>query len=244
MRFQNKVAIVTGATREAGITIARRFAAEGAAVACLGRTEKRGEAAAKSIRDAGGRAIFIRTDVSREDSVRAAVAGTLDAFGRIDIVVNHAAAQDVLRDTGESRVTEEPTAVFDSILKVNLYGVFWMAKYALPAMIRNGAGVFLSVSSVNSVRVPPSMPAYVASKAGLEGLTRQIANDYGAERIRANAIGLGSLYHEMSAAILDDPRQSGPRKQASMVADPATPDELAGLLMFLASDEAATSPGQ
>src|SRR5262249_35699381 len=135
MRFRNKVAIVTGATREAGITIARRFAAEGAAVACLGRTEVRGEAAAKSIRDGGGKAIFIRTDVSQEESVRAAVADTLEAFGRIDIVVNHAAAQDVLRDTGESRVTEEPTAVFDSILKVNLYGAFWMAKYALPAMI-------------------------------------------------------------------------------------------------------------
>ena len=156
--LSGRVALVTGATGSMGAAIARRLADEGAAVAGLGRTRGSGSGlrVAEQIVAGGGRACFITADVSREDQVRDAVAAAVESFGH------------------------EPTEVFDRMMRVNLYGPFWTAKYAIPHMLRTGTGgAIVSVSSISASRVDRSMPAYAASKAGLEGLTRQIATDYG-----------------------------------------------------------------
>lgn len=238
MRFQGKVALVTGATKEAGATLARRFAGEGAAVACLGRSESLGKAAARSIEDAGGRAIFVPVQLAEEASVKAAIAEVVRAFGRLDVVINHAAAQDLLKGVGESPVAEEPSELFDQILKVNLYAPFWICKYAIPEMLKNGGGVVLSVSSINAARAADGMPAYVASKSGLEGLMRQVANDYGRQGIRANSIALGSMRHAETEVVFGNPEQATVRNHARMLDFPSVPDDLADLLLFLASDQA------
>jgi NAD(P)-dependent dehydrogenase (short-subunit alcohol dehydrogenase family) len=238
MRFAGKVVIITGATKEAGGTLAARFAAEGASVAGLGRSSAQGEAIAQSIVKSGGKAVFIAADLAIESQVAEAVQRTVANFGRLDVIVNHAAATDMTCVTGEAPVTHESSAVFDQILKVNLYGPFWMAKYGLPALMKAGGGAFISISSVTAARAAPAMPAYVASKAGLEGLTRQIATDFGMYGVRANSIGLGAMRHSGNADLYVDPTLVAFRRAARMIPAPCTPDDLADLVTFLASDAA------
>jgi NAD(P)-dependent dehydrogenase (short-subunit alcohol dehydrogenase family) len=232
----NRVALVTGATGSMGVAIAQRLADEGAAVVGVGRTEDSGQRGMKQIVAGGGRACFVVADVGCEEQVRDAVAATIDAFGRLDIVVNAAAATELLRGASEQPVVDEPTEVFDRMMRVNLYGPFWTAKYAIPHMLRTGdGGAIVSVSSISSSRVDRAMPGYAASKAGLEGLTRQIAADYGDRGIRVNAIALGSIRSIETAHIHDDPINGPARRRNRMIPEPGTVEDVAELVAFLAS---------
>jgi 3-oxoacyl-[acyl-carrier protein] reductase len=242
-RLEGRVAIVTGATKEVGATIMRRLVAEGAAVVGLGRSVQDGEAIVASITEGGGRAIFQATDISSEDAVREAVEATIRAFGRVDILVNNAAATDTLRGTGERPVANEPSETFDRMMKVNVYGPFWLAKYGIPHMIAAGGGSIVSVSSISANRVDKAMPGYVASKAALDGLTRQMANDYAEHGIRVNSIGLGTMLHSETATLFADPAQNIARANNRMIARPGTPTDLANMIVFLASDESAFVTG-
>ncbi len=241
--LEGKVALVTGGTMDMGAAIINRLADEGAAVACLGRSRAAGEAVCEGVLNKGGRAKFVPVDISREDEVRGAVKAVVEAFGRLDIIVNNAAATDILRDSGELPVVDEPTEVFDQSMKVNLYGPFWLAKYGIPHMLAVGGGAIVSVSSINASRAGFAMPAYAASKAGLEGLMRQIANDYAAHGIRANSIGLGSVVHTQTAALYADPAQYAERARSRMLAAPGTPEDVANLVAFLASDQSRFMTG-
>jgi 3-oxoacyl-[acyl-carrier protein] reductase len=223
-----------------GAAIAQRLADDGAAVAGVGRTSDSGLRVAKQIIAGGGRACFITADVSCEDQVRDAVAAAVESFGRLDVVVNAAAATELLRGAGEQPVVDEPTEVFDRMMRVNLYGPFWTAKYAIPHMLRTGTGgAIVSVSSISASRVDRSMPAYAASKAGLEGLTRQIATDYGERGIRVNAIALGSIRSVETAHIHDDPVNGPARRRNRMIPEPGTVDDVAELVAYLASPRSA-----
>lgn len=232
--FHGKVAIVSGATRSMGAALVRRFAEEGAAVVGLGRSDS-GETIAREVRDAGGRAIFVPTDLTSEDAVRAAVEEAVAEFGRLDIVVNNAAASDVLRGSGERPVADEPTEVFDRLMKVNVYGPFWLAKYAIPHMVTGGGGALVGVSSISAHRVYRSSPGYATSKAALEGLSRQIAVDYADRGIRSNIIVLGSIHSVETAPTFADPVKNAARRNNRMIADPATVEDVAELALFLAS---------
>jgi 3-oxoacyl-[acyl-carrier protein] reductase len=236
LSLANRVALVTGATGSMGAAIAQRLADEGASVVGVGRTEDNGHRCMKQIVAGGGRACFIVADVSREEQVRDAVAATVEAFGRLDIVVNAAAATELLRGASEQPVVDEPTEVFDRMMRVNLYGPFWTAKYAIPHMLRTGdGGAIVSISSISSSRVDRAMPGYAASKAGLEGLTRQIAADYGDQGIRVNAIALGSIRSIETAHIHDDPINGPARRRNRMIPEPGTVEDVAELVAFLAS---------
>jgi 3-oxoacyl-[acyl-carrier protein] reductase len=232
-----RVAIVTGATGSMGAAVGRHLADLGAAVGCLGRSQEAGTAVAAGIEARGGRALFVRTDVTSEENVRAAVERVAAVFGRIDVLVNIAAGTAVLRAGGEAPVVDEPTDVFDRMMRVNVYGPFWLAKYAIPYMRRTGAGSIISISSIGAHRVNPSMPAYAASKAGLEALTRQIATDYAGDGIRANSIILGSVSSADTAAVFAAAQDGNAGCSNRMLAAPGTPDDVANLVGFLASDQ-------
>jgi NAD(P)-dependent dehydrogenase (short-subunit alcohol dehydrogenase family) len=238
--LSGKVALVTGASRSMGAGIARELARCGARVACLGRSVPHGEAVVADIGSDGGIARFIPVDLTDENSVRTAIARTVDTFGRLDFVVNNAAATDILRgEQGGRPVVEETTERFDQMMKVNLYAPFWLAKYGIPHIIAVGGGSIVSISSLCSQRVEYAMPAYSASKAAVEGLTRQIARDYAADNIRVNAIMLGSIRTDETAYLHDDPVNGPARRGNRMIGPPGSPADVGRLVRFLCSAESS-----
>jgi meso-butanediol dehydrogenase/(S,S)-butanediol dehydrogenase/diacetyl reductase len=240
--LDGRVAIVTGATRAMGEAIAHRLAADGARVLGVGRNAERGRAVAARIVAAGHVADFVAADVSREDDVARAVATAVERFGGVDIVVNNAASLD--GDTREAAAHLESAAVFDTILRVNLYGPFFFAKHAAPVMIAAGrGGVFLNISSYAAARGVKGIPAYTASKGGLEALTRQLAAEYAADGIRANALVLGSIAVPRNADLHGDPAMAEALRGARMTDRAGTPDDVAAAVAFLACDDAGFITG-
>ncbi|GGM64537.1 SDR family NAD(P)-dependent oxidoreductase [Dactylosporangium sucinum] len=238
--LDGRVAIVTGATRSMGAAIARRLAAEGARVAGLGRSPAEGEAIAASIRQAGGDAAFVPADIGSEESVAAAVHRTVTTFGRLDIIVNNAAATEILRVEGGVRAAEETTERFDRMMKVGVYGPFWLAKYGIPHIIASGdGGSIVNIGSMSAHRVEGAMLGYSTSKAAIEGFTRQLAHDYAADGIRVNNIVLGSIASDETAYLHNDPVNGSARARNRMIKKPGTPEDLANLVLFLASDQSA-----
>jgi NAD(P)-dependent dehydrogenase (short-subunit alcohol dehydrogenase family) len=233
-RLQGKVALVTGATQAMGEAIALRLCRSGAIVVGVGRSHELGESVAERLCEQGHTATFVRADVSLEADVAAAVQSASERFGRLDIVVNNAAAF----DARESAAHLESTETFDAILKVGLYAPFWFAKYAAPVMIgaRNG-GLFVNISSYAGSRGIKGMPAYSASKGGLEALTRQIAAEYALDGIRANALVLGSIAVPRNMALHDDEGISAAYRRARMTERVGEPNDVAAMVEFLASDD-------
>jgi NAD(P)-dependent dehydrogenase (short-subunit alcohol dehydrogenase family) len=242
-RLAGRVAIVSGATKEVGAVLMRRLSDEGAAVVGVGRSAAAGEAVARTIREQGGQALFHMADVSRESEVQRAVKSAVAAFGGLHIIVNNAAATDILRGSGERPVIDEPSETFDRMFKVNVYAPFWFAKYGLPHLIAAGGGAIVSVSSISANRVDRAMPGYVASKAALDGLTRQIATDYAEYGVRVNAIALGTMLHSETERLFADPAQNQARAANRMIERPGTPADLANMVAFLVSNESAFVTG-
>ena len=237
-----KVALVTGATQAMGEAIARRLASEGAAVLGVGRSEERGGAVAARLRAEGLRAEFVAADVSEEWQVAAAVDAAVERFGGLDVVVNNAASLD--SSSPEAPVHLEPTATFDSIMKVNLYGPFWFAKYAAPVMMAAGrGGAFVTISSYSAERGVAGIPAYTASKGALHALTRQIAVDYAEFGIRANTLVLGSISVPRNAALHEDEAMSEALRSVRLVQRVGSPEDVAAAVAFLAGDDAGYITG-
>lgn len=232
MRLRDKVAIVTGSTSGIGRATAERFVAEGARVTVTGRREPEGRAVEQALRAAAARqgvgdALYVRTDVSRAEDVRQAVAATVERWGRVDILVNNAATM-VFK-----RVVDLDEAEWDEVLDVNLKGAFLCAKYCIPHMQRGSA--IVNVSSVHAVATGPLVTSYAASKGGLEAFTRGLAAEWDGEGIRVNAVRVGSVDTPM---LWKNPSvKSGAEPVAGM--ELGRPEEVAAAILFLASDEAS-----
>jgi NAD(P)-dependent dehydrogenase (short-subunit alcohol dehydrogenase family) len=239
--LDGKIALVTGATQAMGEAIARRLAADGATIVGVGRNEGRGRALVDSLRASGHAADFVAADVGVEDQVAAAVAAAVERFGGLDIVVNNAAALD--SSSPEAPVHVEATELFDRIMKVNLYGPFWFAKYAIPTMLAAGGGSIINISSYAAQRGVGGIPAYTASKGALEALTRQIAVDYAEYGIRANTLVLGSMSVPRNSALHQDDRMAAELRQGRMIARFGTPEDTANAVAFLASPNAGFITG-
>lgn len=230
LRMEGEQALVTGSTAGIGRAVARRFAAEGAAVCVTGRDAGRGAAIVDQIVEQGGTAVFLRADVSVEEECQALVDGAAEALGGLTVLVNNAAG-----GGPDAPVGELTTEAWERTLLVNLTAPMWLARAAIPHMRAAGHGAIVNVSSRQAERASRRLTAYIASKAGLNGLTRAIALDYAADGIRCNTVSPGYVLNERRDAEMDDARRA--RYEAMHLTRLGEADDVALACVYLASRE-------
>ena len=238
MRLEGRIAVVTGAARGIGAACARRFAAEGAEVVIADILEEKGEATAQAIREEGGSAAFVPCDTGDGPQARALVEWTVARHGRIDVLVNNAAISSIADFLD---VTEED---FDRVLRVNLRGYFLVGQAAAREMAAAGSGSIVNMSSVNGELAIDSIAPYVVSKGGVNQLTSVMALALAPRGVRVNAIGPGTILTEMSQSLITD--ESAWRRILSRtpMGRVGQPEEIAGIAVFLASDDSSYVTGQ
>jgi NAD(P)-dependent dehydrogenase (short-subunit alcohol dehydrogenase family) len=241
MRLANKVALITGGTSGIGQATALLFAQEGARVALTGRDVSRGHAVVQVVEQAGGEAIFIRSDVRFAEECRRAVEETLQVFGRLDILFNNAG---VFYPNTVLDCTEEE---WDLTVDISLKGTYLMSKYALPTMIAQRSGVIINNASGWGLVGGNEAAAYCAAKGGVVLLTKAMAVDHSRQGIRVNCVCPG----DVETPMLYEDAQSRGMSWEAYLAEAADrpmgrigqPDEIAKAVLFLASDDASFMTG-
>ena len=234
MRLKGQAALVTGGGSGIGEATAKLLAENGAAVMVADWNEAGAQATAESIRAAGGQAAHIKCDVSKQADARNAVDKTLEAFGRIDILINNAG---ITRDATALKMTPEQ---WDQVLGVNLSGVFYCAQAAAAHMREKGYGRIVSASSVSAFG-NFGQANYSATKAGLVGMTRTMAIEWGRYGITVNAIAPGFVRTAMTDAIPDEMREAAAKRiPVGRVADPM---DIARVYLFLVSPDSGFITG-
>jgi NAD(P)-dependent dehydrogenase (short-subunit alcohol dehydrogenase family) len=240
MRLAGLTIVVTGAGQGLGRTYARAFAAEGAKIVVAEIKPETGSSAAEEIIAAGGEAIFVQTDVTSVTSANEMVARAMEAFGRLDVLVNNAALYDRLHVAPLERLT---TREWDAVLAVNVRGTWNCARAVVPIMRRQGRGKIINVGSSSALAGTPHMLHYVASKGAIEAMTRAMAVELGPSGITVNALVPGLTD---SGAIkrwdLPDGTDRPPIRPA--IARPLAPEDLARAAIFLASADSDLMTGQ
>lgn len=235
MRFENKVAIITGSTKGIGRSTAILMAQEGAKVVITGTTEAAGSEVVSIIKEAGGDAFFQKTDVTSAEALDALVKAALDHYGKIDILINNAGIGGSLANMNQ--ITD---AEWDRVLATNLTSAFQIMKLVIPVMENNGGGTIVNVASMASTAAGRGGIAYTTAKHGFLGLTRQISLDHGHTGIRINAVLPGPINTQMIARILEMPQHPLNMKiKMSPSGRPGEPEEVAKAIAFLASDESS-----
>jgi NAD(P)-dependent dehydrogenase (short-subunit alcohol dehydrogenase family) len=194
VRLEGEIALVTGSTAGIGKAVAIAFGGEGARVLVTGRDRARGAAVVEQITEAGGEAAFAAADLADEDACGALVDTTVERFGGLTVVVNNAVASTV--DDGDGPVTELSDRSWEQTLRVSLTAPMWLARAAIPRMIEAGHGSIINISSRAAERASRGLAAYIASKGGLNALTRSIAVDYAEHNVRCNTISPGYVVNE------------------------------------------------
>jgi NAD(P)-dependent dehydrogenase (short-subunit alcohol dehydrogenase family) len=240
MRLADKVAMITGAGSGIGEETAHLFAREGAAVIIADINTEAAQKVAENIQANGGRAAWTQTDVTSEESAAAMTQAALTSFGRVDILFNNAGNE------GFGSVVNTDLAVWERIFAVHVRGAFLCSKYAIQAMIEGGrGGVIINVSSVAGLIGIPNMAAYCAAKGAIVNLTRTMAVDFAAQKIRVNCIAPGTTMTPLGQRLIenDTPERLAQRLSRYPMGRFGQPDEIARAVLFLASDDSSYATG-
>ncbi len=241
MRLQDKVCFITGGGSGMGRVAVEMFCREGARVAVADLGEDAGEEAAEQARGAGGDAFFVRCDVSREADVQAAVAATVERYGRLDVLYNNAGI--MMQEDRSVLDTEE--WVWDRTLAVNVKGIYFCCKHGIPEMIRGGGGSVINIASFVAL-LGCSVPqdAYTASKGAVISLTKSLAVQFGPQGVRSNAICPGPIETPlMTAWLLTDPEAKQLRLARNPTGRFGRPEDIVNAGIYLASDESTWTNG-
>lgn len=237
MRLQGKAAIITGAAKGIGAATARRMAQEGAKVAVLDVDLAAAQTLVQALVDAGCQALAWRCDVTRETEVQRVLAEVVAHFGRLDVLVNNAGIAGVSKPTHE--VSE---AEWDAVMAVNVKGVFFCTKHAVPYLKQAGGGSIINLSSIYGLVGAPDSPPYHASKGAVRLMTKTDALLYAADRIRVNSIHPGFITTPMVDGYLHQLPEAEKARKAIEALHPlghlGEPDDIAWGAVYLASDEA------
>jgi NAD(P)-dependent dehydrogenase (short-subunit alcohol dehydrogenase family) len=240
INFAGKVAIVTGGTSGIGRVAAIAYAQQQAKVVVAGRRVEEGEETVRLIKDAGGDALFVQTDITQESDVKAMVDKAVNTFGCLDIAFNNAGTH------GENlSLIEQADSEYDRIMNANVKGVWLSMKYEIAQMLKQGSGAIVNTSSILGVLAMPSVPLYTASKYAVVGLTKAAALQYAKSGIRINAVGPGAIETDMFE------KATGGQDDAKAymaglhpIGRVGQPAEVANAVLWLSSDSASFVTGE
>jgi NAD(P)-dependent dehydrogenase (short-subunit alcohol dehydrogenase family) len=237
--FKDKVVIITGASFGIGRATALAFAKEGAKLVISDVQDKEGEHLAEQIRSQGNECFYVHCDISNPADVQMMVNKTVNRFGRLDIAYNNAGIEGEMGFTADG--SEEN---FDRVIGINLKGVWACMKYEIPEMLKNKKGVIVNCSSIAGVVGSQGLPVYVASKHGVNGLTKSAALEYANQGIRINSVCPAGVHTPM----LDRIMKTSPDLKEQMnamhpIGRAAQPEEIAEAVLYLCSDRASFVTG-
>ncbi len=240
MRLAQKVAIITGSASGMGKAAAELFAREGAAIVVTDVLEAEGQETARQIREAGGQAIFVRADVSREDEVKHLVEEAIRTFGRIDVLYNNAG----IMPADDGSVVNITEALWDRVMNINLKSTFLCTRYTVPHMIQQRSGSIINIASfVAFMGCTVPQDAYTASKGGLIALTKSFAVQYGRYGIRCNAICPGPIETPLLRHLWTSEEARNLRLSRIPLGRFGEARDIIYLALYLASDESAWTTG-
>jgi len=236
MVWHDKVVVVTGGGSGIGQAVCRRFAAEGAKVAVIGRTLSKCENTAAEIAAAGGTAFAVQADVAMEEEVKQAIRSVMDRFGKIDVLVNNAAV------CPQIKLTDMSFSQWNEVIGCNLGSIFLACREVIPHMLDAGGGAIVNLSSVHALATSEGYAAYAAAKGGIVSMTRAVALDYAKSNIRVNAVLPGAVHTPMlesSVKKLDDDKANIMQiwNDAQPIGRVGKAEEIASVVLFAASPD-------
>jgi len=231
MRLENKTAIVTGAGSGIGRAIAISFAKEGASVLIADINEEGGLATVEEIKQLGGNAIFVKTDVSKKEDVQTMTKEAIKAFGKIDILVNNAG---IYKTYNFHEMTESD---WDLTINVNLKSIFLTCKEVIPQMLNQGKGKIINVASIAGLVGFPQSGVYCASKGGIITLSKELSMEYAPKKINVNCIAPGVIQTAMTKDMIADPNTKQFLADSTLYPRLGEPQDIANAAVYLASDE-------
>jgi len=238
-RLQGKVALITGAGAGIGRAAAKLFASEGAQVVMAEIDEQKGELVLQEIREQGGAAIFCRTDVGEPEQVAQAIDAAIQNFGKLDVLYNNAGGSTPM----DGPITSTTDDEFWRAIRLNLYGTWLCCRLALPQMIEAGGGSIINTATIGSEMGLAGRDAYTAAKGGVTSLTRSLAVEYAAHKVRVNVLAPSRTRTERLVKLFEMGHTSAALDNRHLLGW-AEPIDVAQAALYLASDESRVTTGQ